>query len=209
MNVGVLVSGEGTNLQALLDAEARGELSPAAISVVVSNVPTARALVRATAAGKPAIAIDHRGQSREAFEDLVLAALDGVELVVLAGFMRVLTPHFLARFPTRVINTHPSLLPLFPGKDAPAQALAAAAATTGVTVHFVEAIVDAGPIIAQASVPIEPGDDAARLHARIQHEEHVMLPRIVQQIAAGKIRVQDGRVEIDDVATSWTVGRAE
>jgi phosphoribosylglycinamide formyltransferase-1 len=193
MNVGVLVSGEGTNLQALLDAEARGELAPGAIAVVVSNVTTARGLDRAKAAGKPAVAIDHRGHSREAFEDLVIAALGGVDLVVLAGFMRVLTPHFLARFPGRVINTHPSLLPLFPGKDAPAQALAARAITSGVTVHFVEAIVDAGPIIAQASVPVEAGDTPTTLHDRIKREEHVLLPRIVHQIAAGAIRTPDVR----------------
>jgi phosphoribosylglycinamide formyltransferase-1 len=195
MNVGVLVSGEGTNLQALLDAEARGELAPAAIAVVVSNVTTARGLDRAKAAGKPAVAIDHRGHSREAFEDLVIAALSAtrVDLVVLAGFMRVLTPHFLARFPARVINTHPSLLPLFPGKDAPAQAIAASARTSGVTVHFVEAIVDAGPVIAHASVPVEPGDTPATLHDRIKREEHVLLPRIVQQIAAGRIRKPDVR----------------
>jgi phosphoribosylglycinamide formyltransferase 1 len=193
MNVGVLVSGEGTNLQALLDAEARGELAPAAIVVVVSNVTTAHALDRAKAAGKAAVAIDHRGHSREAFEALVIAALGGVDLVVLAGFMRVLTPHFLARFPARVINTHPSLLPLFPGKDAPAQAIAAGARTSGVTVHFVEAIVDAGPMIAQASVPVEPSDTPATLHDRIKREEHVLLPRIVQQIAAGHIRKPDVR----------------
>jgi phosphoribosylglycinamide formyltransferase 1 len=195
MNVGVLVSGEGTNLQALLDAEARGELAPATITVVVSNVTAARALDRAKTAGKPAVAIDHRGHTREAFEEFVLAALAAarVDLVVLAGFMRVLTPHFLARFPGRVINTHPSLLPAFPGKDAPAQAIAARATTSGVTVHFVEAIVDAGPIIAQTSVPVQAGDTAATLHERIKCEEHVLLPRIVHQIAAGAIRTPDVR----------------
>jgi phosphoribosylglycinamide formyltransferase 1 len=195
MNVGVLVSGEGTNLQALLDAEARGELAPAAIAVVVSNVTTARGLERAKAAGKPAVAIDHRGHSREAFEDLVIAALSAtrIDLVVLAGFMRVLTPHFLACFPGRVINTHPSLLPRFPGKDATRQAIAAGAQTSGVTVHFVEAIVDAGPIIAQASVPVEVGDTPATLHDRIKREEHVLLPRIVRQIAAGAIAMPNVR----------------
>jgi phosphoribosylglycinamide formyltransferase-1 len=195
MNVGVLVSGEGTNLQALLDAEARGELAPAAIAVVVSNVTTARGLERAKAAGKPAVAIDHRGHSREAFEDLVIAALSAtrIDLVVLAGFMRVLTPHFLAHFPGRVINTHPSLLPRFPGKDATRQAIAAGAQTSGVTVHFVEAIVDAGPIIAQASVPVEVGDTPVTLHDRIKREEHVLLPRIVRQIAAGAIAMPNVR----------------
>lgn len=198
MNVGVLVSGEGTNLQALLDAEKRGELDPGTISVVVSNVPTAHALARAEAAGKPAIAIDHRGRTRVEFEDLALAALAGVELVVLAGFMRVLTSHFLDRFAWRVINTHPSLLPAYKGKDAPAQALAAGASISGVTVHYVDPTVDGGPIIAQAQVSVLPGDVAETLHARIKAEEHVLLPRIVQQIAAGKISYQDGRVELID-----------
>src|ERR1700712_4334297 len=127
MNVGVLVSGTGTNLQALLDAEAAGALAPAQITIVISNNPSAPALARATAAGKPALAIDHRGLSREAFEDLLIAGLRDVELVVLAGFMRVLTPHFLTRFPRPVINTHPSLLPAFPGMDAPGQAISAGA----------------------------------------------------------------------------------
>ena len=138
MNVGVLVSGTGTNLQALLDAEARGELAPAQITIVISNNPTAPALARATAVGKPTLAIDHRGLSRVAFEDLLIAGLRDVELVVLAGFMRVLTPHFLARFPRPVINTHPSLLPAFPGMDAPGQAISAGVRESGVTVHVVD-----------------------------------------------------------------------
>lgn len=187
MIVGVLVSGSGTNLQALLDAEARGELAPAQIAIVVSNNPAAPALARATAAGKPALAIDHRGMSREAFEDLVVAALANVQLVVLAGFMRVLTPHFLARFPGRVINTHPSLLPAFPGMDAVGQAISAGATESGVTVHVVEPVVDSGPILAQVRVPVMPGDTSGTLHGRIQTEEHRLLPRIVREIAAGQI----------------------
>ena len=187
MNVGVLVSGTGTNLQALLDAEARGELAPAQITIVISNNPEAPALARATAAGKPALAIDHRGLSRQAFEDLLIAGLRDVELVVLAGFMRVLTPHFLARFAGRVINTHPSLLPAFPGMDAPGQAISAGVADSGVTVHVVDEAVDSGAILAQVPVPIVAGDTPGSLHARIQVEEHRLLPRIVQQIAAGQI----------------------
>jgi phosphoribosylglycinamide formyltransferase 1 len=187
MNVGVLVSGTGTNLQALLDAEARGELAPAQITIVISNNPAAPALARATAAGKPALAIDHRGMSREAFEDLLIAGLRDVELVVLAGFMRVLTPHFLTRFPRPVINTHPSLLPAFPGMDAPGQAISAGARESGVTVHVVDETVDGGAILAQVSVPIVAGDTPASLHARIQAEEHRLLPRIVREIAAGHI----------------------
>lgn len=187
MNVGVLVSGTGTNLQALLDAEARGELAPAQITIVISNNPTAPALARATAAGTPAFAIDHRGLSREAFEDLLIAGLRDVDLVVLAGFMRVLTPHFLARFTRPVINTHPSLLPAFPGMDAPGQAISAGARESGVTVHVVDRTVDGGAMLAQVPVPIVAGDTPATLHARIQIEEHRLLPRIVRDIAAGRI----------------------
>jgi len=184
VTVGVLVSGAGTNLQALLDAQADGALAPAKISVVVSNNPDAPALARATAAGVPTRVVDHRGLSRPEFEDRLIAALGDVDLVVLAGFMRVLTAHFLDRFPDRVINTHPSLLPAFPGMDAPGQAIAAGVAESGVTVHFVDPSVDGGPIIAQVPVPVLPGDTAATLHARIQAEEHVLLPRVVWELAA-------------------------
>jgi phosphoribosylglycinamide formyltransferase-1 len=184
VNVGVLVSGAGTNLQALLDAQADGALAPAKIRVVVSNNPDAPALARATAAGIPTHVVDHRGLSRPEFEDRLIAALGDVDLVVLAGFMRVLTAHFLDRFPDRVINTHPSLLPAFPGMDAPGQAIAAGVAESGVTVHFVDTSVDGGPIIAQVRVPVLPGDTAATLHARIQAEEHVLLPRVVWELAA-------------------------
>jgi phosphoribosylglycinamide formyltransferase-1 len=189
MNIGVLVSGTGTNLGALLDAEARGELGAATIALVISNNPGAPALARATAAGKPALAIDHRGLSRTAFEDLVIAGLRevAVELVVLAGFMRVLTPHFLDHFAGRVINTHPSLLPAFPGMNAPGQAIAAGAVESGVTVHVVDASVDGGPLLAQVAVPVVVGDTAASLHLRIQAAEHVLLPRIVREIADGQI----------------------
>jgi len=190
VTIGVLVSGTGTNLQALLDAEAQGALAPGAIAAVVCNNPGAPSIARAAAANKPTHVVDHRGRSRAAFEDAMLEALGPVDLVVLAGFMRVLTSHFLDRFPGRVINTHPSLLPAFPGIDAPAQAIAAGATTTGVTVHFVDATVDGGPMISQVAVPIVPGDTAAALHARIQIEEHKLLPRIVRELA---IEIAQGR----------------
>ena len=183
MNVGVLVSGTGTNLQALLDAEARGALAPATIRIVISNNADAPALARAAAAGVVTRVVDHRGLPRADFEDRLIAALGDVDLVVLAGFMRVLTGHFLARFP-RVINTHPSLLPAFPGMDAPGQAIAAGARESGATVHYVDHTVDGGTIIAQVRVPVHPGDTAATLHARIQAEEHVLLPAVVQRLAA-------------------------
>ena len=195
MKIGVLVSGSGTNLQALLDAEARGALAPAEIAVVVSNRPGVKALERAGAAGKPAIVVDHKAfADRAAFEDALLAALRGCEAVVLAGFMRVLTDNFVERFPLRIVNTHPSLLPAFPGVDAPAQAIAYGVKVSGVTVHFVDTSLDGGPIIAQRSVPVLPGDDASALHARIQREEHQLLPQVVQRLAAGRLSCEGRHV---------------
>jgi len=195
MKLGVLVSGNGTNLQALLDAEARGELAPGNIAVVISNKPGVAALARAEKAGVPTKVVEHRGLERVAFEDELLAVLDShrVDAIVLAGFMRVLTAHFCDRFPLRIINTHPSLLPAFPGAGAPAQAIAHGVKLTGVTIHFVDATLDGGPIIAQVPVPIEPGDDAVTLQERIQRVEHRLLPRIVRSLAAGELSCE-GRV---------------
>jgi phosphoribosylglycinamide formyltransferase-1 len=195
MRIGVLVSGSGTNLQALLDAEARGELAPAEIAVVISNRPGVKALERAAAAGKRGVVVDHKQfNDRASFEDALLAELAGIDAVVLAGFMRLLTHHFVERFPMRIVNTHPSLLPAFPGVDAPAQALAYGVKVAGVTVHFVDTSLDGGPIIAQRSVAVEPGDDAASLHKRIQIEEHKLLPQVVQRLAAGKLSCEGRHV---------------
>lgn len=195
MRFAVLVSGRGTNLQALLDAEAAGRLAPAEIAVVVSHRPGAPAMDRAVAAGKPAVCVDHREYpGRAAFEDALLALLaeHRVEAVVLAGFMRILTARFLDAFPLRILNTHPSLLPAFPGVDAPAQALAHGVKVTGCTVHFVDAGLDSGPIVAQACVPVREGDDVARLHRRILAEEHALLPEATRMLAAGEL-LCDGR----------------
>ncbi len=197
MNVGVLVSGSGTNLQALLDAEERGGLAPARIAVVISNRPGAPALQRAADANKPAVVVDHKQfAEREAFEAALLDALriHDIELVVLAGFMRVLTAHFIDRFPLRIINTHPSLLPAFPGVDAPAQAIAHGVKVSGVTIHFVDTSLDGGPIIVQVPVAVFPADDAQSLHARIQSEEHRVLPDVVRRLAAGRYSCQGRRV---------------
>lgn len=195
MKLGVLVSGNGTNLQALLDAQRSGTLAPGTIAVVVSNKAGVHALDRAAAAHVPSVVVDHRGQSREAFESALLGVLAAheVEAVILAGFMRVLTAHFVDRFPLRIINTHPSLLPAFPGVDAPAQALAHGAKVAGVTVHFVDASLDGGPIIAQVAVPIAATDDAHSLHAKIQREEHQLLPAVVRDLASGRLTCE-GRV---------------
>jgi len=197
MKLAVLVSGSGTNLQALLDAQASGALSPAEIAVVVSNRPGVAALARAERAGVPHVVVEHRGLPREEFEDRLLAVLAGheVEAVVLAGFMRVLTKHFVERFPLRIINTHPSLLPAFPGANAAAQAIAHGVKLSGATVHFVDTSLDGGPIIAQVAVPVEPADDASTLQARIQAQEHRLLPEVVRRLAAGELSCQ-GRLVI-------------
>jgi phosphoribosylglycinamide formyltransferase-1 len=199
MNVGVLVSGTGTNLQALLDAETRGELMPATIAVVLSNRPGVAALERATAAGKPAVVVDHKAYAeRAAFEGAMIAELDrhGVELIVLAGFMRVLTAQFTDRYAGRIVNTHPSLLPAFPGANAAAQAIAHGVKLSGVSIHFVDASLDGGPIIAQVPVPVLPTDDAVSLQARIQAEEHRLLPQVVRRLAAGLLTCK-GRVVVE------------
>jgi phosphoribosylglycinamide formyltransferase-1 len=199
MRVGVLVSGSGTNLQALLDAEASGQLAPATIAVVLSNRPGVPALARAEQAGKQAVVVDHKQYAeRREFEDALIAALDAaqVELVVLAGFMRVLTDHFITHYRERIINTHPSLLPAFPGADAPAQAIAHGVKLSGATIHFVDTNLDGGPIIAQVAVPVLPDDDAVSLHARIQRQEHVLLPLVVRRLALGHLSCK-GRVVVE------------
>lgn len=195
MRFGVLVSGRGSNLGALIAARDAGTLAPAELAVVISNVPDAPALERADAAQIPKTVVDHRNLSREDFETKLLDVLAAheVDAVVLAGFMRLLTSHFLGHFPSRVLNTHPSLLPAFPGVDAPAQAIAYGVKTSGVTIHFVDASLDGGPIIAQAAVAVDPTDDAASLHARIQLEEHRLLPACVRQLALGELACE-GRI---------------
>jgi phosphoribosylglycinamide formyltransferase-1 len=196
VNVAVFVSGNGTNLQALLDAE----LAPARIALVISNRPDARALDRARAASVPAVVVDHKQfAERAAFEDALVDAMapHAIELVVLAGFMRVLTTRFLARFAGRVVNTHPSLLPAFPGVDAAAQAIAYGVKISGATVHFVDASLDGGPIIAQVPVPVRDDDDAHALQARIQREEHALLPRVVRLLARGAVTCEGRSVRLD------------
>lgn len=197
MNVGVLVSGSGTNLQAILDAERAGALGPARVVVVVSNVAGVRALERAQAAGKPTVVMPHKEYaSRQAFDEALVATLrrHGVELVALAGFMRLLSPTFLSAFPQRVVNIHPALLPAFPGVHAQKQALDYGARITGCTVHFVDEGCDTGPIIAQAAVPVLDGDDVAALTARILVEEHRLYPAAIRAVAEGRVRVDGRRV---------------
>jgi len=189
LRLGVLVSGTGSNLQAILDAVAVGSLA-ANVQVVISNRAGVQALERARAAGVPALTIPHKDfATREAFDRALVAALReaNVEWVVLAGFMRVLTPEFLNAYAGRIINIHPALLPSFPGVDAAKQALDYGVKITGCTVHFVELGVDMGKIIAQRAVPVEPSDDLATLGARIHAAEHELFVSVLCDIAAGRV----------------------
>jgi len=188
--IGVLCSGSGTNLQALIDADRRGELGPARLVVVGVNVAGCGALARAEAAGVDTFEVEHREhRARETFDEALLAALRlrQVDLVVLAGFMRILTPGFLDAFPDRVVNIHPSLLPAFPGVRSQAQAFRRGVKVTGCTVHLVDAGVDSGPILAQTAVPVLNDDDEERLRQRILVEEHKLLPAVVRAIAEGRV----------------------
>ena len=191
--VAVLVSGGGTNLQALIDATAVG--GSYTIVLVLANRPTSYGLERARAAGIAAACIDHRGfPDRAAFEAALDAHLTaaGAELVCLAGFMRVLTAAFVARWHDRLLNIHPSLLPAFPGLDSHARALEAGVRVHGCTVHLVRAEVDAGPILAQGVVPVLPEDDPARLAARVLELEHRAYPRALALFAAGRLALGPG-----------------
>jgi phosphoribosylglycinamide formyltransferase-1 len=195
LRLGVLVSGNGSNLQAILDAIAGGELD-ARVELVLSNVAGARALERARAAGVRALALPHRQfPSREAFDARLREELEraGVEWVVLAGFMRLLTPGFLAAFRHRIVNIHPALLPSFPGTHALEQALAHGVKVTGCTVHLVDdGAVDAGPIIDQRVVPIEADDTLDTLEPRIHAAEHRLYVDVLRAIAEGRVRVLPG-----------------
>jgi len=203
LRVGVLVSGTGSNLQALIDACRRGDM-PAEIAIVIGNVPTAFALERARAAGIPAVIVSHRAYaSVDAFETALQDALVArrVELVCLAGFLRILSARFVGAFPGRIMNIHPALLPGFGGKGMYGErvhqaVLASGARHTGCTVHFVTEIPDGGPIIAQATVPVEPGDTPATLAARVAKEEHRLYPAVVRLFAERRVRLEGNRVTV-------------
>lgn len=193
--LGVLVSGRGSNLQALIDAIAAGRLD-ATIAIVISNMPGVAALDRAHAAGLETRVMSHRGwSSREAYDEALVDALAGhhVDLVCLAGFMRRLSARFLERFGGPVLNVHPSLLPSFAGLDAAGQAVAHGVRIAGCTVHLVTAELDAGPIVAQAAVPVTSDDTAETLAARILVEEHRLLPQAVGRVLDGDWRVEGRR----------------
>jgi len=208
LKLGVLISGRGTNLQALLDATADPEF-PAETALVLSNRTDAAGLARARQAGVATLAIDHKAYpDRPSFEAAMNAALEAasVDLVCLAGFMRLLTPTFVDRWAGRAINIHPSLLPAFPGLDTHARAIAAGARFAGATVHFLSAEMDAGPIVLQAATPILPDDDADSLAARVLRAEHEIYVRAVRWIAEGRVSIREGCVDVagvGDAASFW------
>jgi len=198
VTAGVLISGSGTNLQAILDRVAAGTLD-CRVALVVSNRPEAAGLARARAAGVPTCVIPHRDfASREAFDAALVAALReaGVELVVLAGFDRLITHTLLEAFPQRIMNIHPALLPSFKGLHAQRQALEYGVRVAGATVHFVDEATDHGPIILQAAVAVAPDDTAESLGARILSVEHVIYPQAIQLFAEGRLVVEGRHVRI-------------
>jgi phosphoribosylglycinamide formyltransferase 1 len=194
--LGVFISGRGSNLQALIDA-CTDPAYPAEIVSVVSDRAEAPGLALAAAAGISEIVIPHRTRPAFAAEAEALLREQRVDLVCLSGFMRILDATFVEAWRDRMVNIHPSLLPAFPGLHPQRQALAAGVLFSGCTVHFVRPEVDAGPIIAQAVVPIRPEDDEARLSARILGVEHQLYPLAVRLIAEGRVRVAGGKVAID------------
>jgi len=196
--VGVLLSGRGSNLQALIDAARRGELG-GEIALVVSNVETAHGLERARAAGIPAVFRHHRGKKREAYDAEIAEVLHAhqVDLVCLAGFMRLLSPVFVRAFPGRVVNVHPALLPAFPGLDAQRQAFEHGVKVSGATVHLVDEGLDSGPIVAQEAVSVLSSDTPESLAARILEAEHRIYPRAVRLLLEGRCRVEGSRVIVE------------
>jgi phosphoribosylglycinamide formyltransferase-1 len=193
-----LISGRGSNLQALLDAQARGELG-GRVAVVIANVPGAPGLERARRAGVPTVVRDHRGRPREEHDRAMVSDLQahGVELVCLAGYMRLVSGVLLEAFPGRVLNVHPSLLPAFPGLDAQRQAWEHGVKVSGATVHLVEAGLDCGPIVLQEAVPVREQDTVEDLSGRILEAEHRIYPRAVRLLLEGRCRVDGRRVRVD------------
>lgn len=198
--VAVLISGRGSNMAALIEA-AKEPSYPAEIALVVSNRPEAAGLAHAEAQGVPTALVDHRphGKDRAAFERMLQGILDEnrVQLVCLGGFMRLFTAEFALRWQGRMLNIHPSLLPSFPGLDPHGQALRAGVKISGATVHFVVPEADAGPIVAQAAVPVLGDDTAETLAARVLAAEHRLYPLALALVAAARVRIVEGRCVIE------------
>lgn len=198
-NVVVLISGSGSNLQALIDSIAH-DGNPARIAAVICNRAGAHGLERAKQAGIATELLDHKQfDGREAFDAALIQAIDAhqPDLVVLAGFMRILTPPFVEHYAGRMLNIHPSLLPLFPGMATHRQALEAGVTEHGATVHFVTAELDHGPAVASAIVPVLPGDTEDSLSARVLVQEHLLYPRAIRLFIDDKLSVEHGQVRVD------------
>jgi phosphoribosylglycinamide formyltransferase-1 len=196
--IGVLLSGRGSNFEALAESVAAGRVPNAEIAIVISNREDAPGIERGRARGIDARAIPSKGLEREAYDKLVVRALEEkkVDLVCLAGYMRLLSPYFVAAFRTRILNIHPSLLPAFPGLEAQRQAFEHGAKFAGCTVHFVDENLDAGPIMLQAAVPIEDSDTPETLSERILREEHRIYSEAVRIVLEGRYRIEGRRVLI-------------
>ncbi|MGH9842824.1 MAG: phosphoribosylglycinamide formyltransferase [Blastocatellia bacterium] len=202
--LGILISGRGSNMLALADAVRDGRIPNAEVALVNSNVPTATGLEKARERGIEAIALDHRGKTREEHDRAMAAELTArnVDLICLAGYMRLLSPWFTREFANRILNIHPSLLPAFPGLDAQRQALEYGVKFTGCTVHLVDEQLDHGPIVRQAVVPVLDGDTEATLSARILAEEHRIYAEAVALILRGRFKIEGRRI----VALQGVVG---
>ncbi|WDD95031.1 phosphoribosylglycinamide formyltransferase [Burkholderia sp. FERM BP-3421] len=201
----ILISGRGSNMEALVDACAR-ERWPAQIAAVIANRPDAAGLAFAASHGIATAVVDHRGfDSRDSFDAALAAEIDrfAPDLVVLAGFMRILTPAFVKRYEGRMLNIHPSLLPSFKGIHTHQQALDAGVALHGATVHFVIPELDSGAIVAQAALPVRAGDDAQALAARVLAAEHVLYPRAVRWFVDGRLRLEGGRAVVAPHEARW------
>ena len=201
----ILISGRGTNMETVVRACAR-EGWQAVVAAVISNRPDAAGLAFAAENGIPATVVDHRDfTTRDAFDQALARVIDGFEpdLVMLAGFMRVLTDAFVERYAGRMINIHPSLLPCFPGLKTHQQALDAGVRVHGASVHFVTPTLDHGPIVAQAAVPVMAGDDAATLASRVLAVEHIIYPRAVRWFVEGRLAIDGERVVLTPPEPQW------
>lgn len=203
--IGVLLSGRGSNFEALADSVASGRIPNAEISIVISHRENAPGIERARARGIDACVIPSKGLDREVYDRQVVSVLQEkkVDLVCLAGYMRLLSSYFVRAFPERILNIHPSLLPAFPGLEAQRQALEHGVKFAGCTVHFVDENLDAGPIVLQAAVPVHDGDTVDSLSARILSEEHRIYSEAVRMILEGRYRIEGRRVILLGAAKSY------
>ena len=202
-NIVILISGRGSNMEALIAARDAGQL-PVNIAAVISNRPDAKGLETAAQAGIATLCLDHKAYAgREAFDAALAESIDtfAPDLVVLAGFMRILTAGFVRHYEGRLFNIHPSLLPSFPGLHTHQRALEEGVRIHGCTVHFVTAELDHGPVVIQAAVPVLDGDDEDSLSARVLRQEHQIYPQAVRWFAEGRLRLEDGRVRLNGEMT--------